>query len=239
MNAFSPAITGYWDARFTPKITLHDDGRFTLSVNPHLSDKRRVMVLTQPDGRVRAVVTPDVRAQLHLPAEETSEAAFRRALSEFGVQLHSPDLYFHFSEDMLAEVLDEPNPPHVRRLSSADSSAFAEFQASAPEADRDESFVELDHWVVVGAFADSRLVSATSMYPWEDSRLADLGVLTLPFVRGQGYGRQVVRAITRYAHAEGFEAQYRCQETNQASARLAKRAGLSLFGTWEVVAQNA
>lgn len=239
MTEYPLVIAEYWASRFRRKDPLHDDGAFTLSINPALSDKRRVMVLTKPDGRVSAVLTPGVLEQLNIPAVELTESAFRSALAAAGMKLHSPDLYFHFSEESKAALLRESDPPHVRHLTQADSSSFAEFQADAPEPDRDEAFVELDHWAVFGAFADGRLVSATSMYPWDDSRLADLGVLTVPSFRGKGYGRDVVRAISRYAHSQGYETQYRCQEANRASARLAESSGLTLFGRWEVIAQDA
>jgi GNAT superfamily N-acetyltransferase len=79
---------------------------------------------------------------------------------------------------------------------------------------------------------------AASMYPWGDAPVADLGVLTLPRFRGQGYGRRVVRAMSRYALARGYEPQYRCQLDNHASVALAGSAGLVPFGTWDIVAPD-
>ena len=103
----------------------------------------------------------------------------------------------------------------------------------------DDAYVELDHWAVFGSFDDGRLVCAASMYPWEDAPIADTGVLTLPSYRGKGHARKVVRAISRYACEQGYEPQYRCQTDNLASVALAKTAGLTLFGTWEVISPDS
>jgi predicted GNAT family acetyltransferase len=91
---------------------------------------------------------------------------------------------------------------------------------------------------VFGCFDGDRLISAASAYPWESSRIADLGVLTLPDVRGKGYARAVVQAINWHSRHQGYEPQYRCQLDNHASVSLAKACGLTLFGEW-VVASDA
>lgn len=97
----------------------------------------------------------------------------------------------------------------------------------------------LDHWAVFGAFDEDRLVCAASMYPWEDAQIVDTGVLTLPPFRGKGHAHNVVRVISRYAYEQGFEPQYRCQLDNQASVALAKAAGLTLFGKWQLVSPDS
>nr|WP_244183506.1 GNAT family N-acetyltransferase [Xenorhabdus kozodoii] len=81
--------------------------------------------------------------------------------------------------------------------------------------------------MVFGAFEQNRLISAASMYPWEEAPIADLGVLTLVPFRGKGYASKVVRSISQYACTQGYEPQYRCQLDNQASVALAKAAGLT------------
>ena len=48
-----------------------------------------------------------------------------------------------------------------------------------------------------------------------------------------------MRAISRYACEQGYEPQYRCQTDNLASVALAKTAGLTLFGTWEVISPDS
>lgn len=64
-------------------------------------------------------------------------------------------------------------------------------------------------------------------------------MLTLPPFRGRGHARAVVRAIGRHAFERGYEPQYRCQLDNYASAAVAAAAGLTVFGTWEVVSPDS
>jgi len=102
----------------------------------------------------------------------------------------------------------------------------------------DDAYVELDHWAVFGTFEQDRLVGAASAYPWQDAQIADVGVLTLAPFRGRGHARRVVREICKYVYGQGYEPQYRCQLDNLASAAVAKAAGLTLFGTWEVISPD-
>lgn len=127
----------------------------------------------------------------------------------------------------------------VRRLTARDEAAFAAFEKASSAQDLDDAYVELDHWAVFGAFDQDRLVCAASMYPWEDARIADTGVLTLPAFRGKGHARNVVSAISRHAYEQGFEPQYRCQIDNHASIALARASGLTSFGKWEVVTPDS
>jgi GNAT superfamily N-acetyltransferase len=82
---------------------------------------------------------------------------------------------------------------------------------------------------VFGCFDGDRLISAASAYPWESSRIADLGVLTLPDVRGKGYARAVVQAINWHSRHQGYEPQYRCQLDNHASVSIRDMMG-SILG---------
>lgn len=76
------------------------------------------------------------------------------------------------------------------------------------------------------------------MYPWRETRLADLGVITLPAFRGRGLATRTVRAISAQAIADGYEPQYRCQLDNAASIALAAAAGFARFGEWDVMTSD-
>jgi RimJ/RimL family protein N-acetyltransferase len=132
-------------------------------------------------------------------------------------------------------LLQESQSKQSRQLGTDDEAAFVEFQSNASQQDLDDAYVELDHWAVFGAFDKGCLVCAASMYPWDDQKIADVGVLTLSPFRGQGHARRVVRAISRHAYRLGYEPQYRCQLDNVASVALAKAAGLTLYGKWDVM----
>lgn len=221
---FAQAVTQYWHAPFADAVAFGD---FSLSTNPALAAERRVQLLTI-DGRTRAAVTPEIAAALGPVA---SEAAFRTRLAEIGLELNGADNLYYFPAD--ARPTAEPT---VRRLTADDAALFARFEAATSDEDRDDAFVELDHWAVFGAIIDGELVSAASAYPWSDSPVADMGVLTVENARGAGHGRRVIRALSAFAIEQGFEPQYRCQLDNVASIALASGAGLELFGSWDVIA---
>jgi RimJ/RimL family protein N-acetyltransferase len=237
---FSQAIESYWQDTFLGSEVLYRNNALTVSVKPDLDENRRVMLLKTAAGQCLAVCTPALAQALGLNGQlEWSEPLLRQRLVDHHVALHGADYLFHFTEDCKQALLQEPLPAHVRQLGAVDAAVFAEFQSSASEKDMDDAYVELDHWAVFGVFEHDRLVCAASMYPWEDQQIADTGVLTLPSFRGKGYARQVVHAISRHACQLGYEPQYRCQTDNVASVSLAKAAGLSLFGTWEVVSPES
>jgi len=239
-EVFSPVVTDFWRATFSGEELLPRGATFTVAVNAELSEDRRVMVLRTDDGTVKAVLTPALADAVGLSQlRPQSEAQLRQALGEAGVALYAADNLFYFSRDALDRLLGEAAHPGVRQLSEADAALFAQFQASAPEQDRDDAYVELDHWAVFGAFAQDRMVAVASMYPWGGARIADLGVLTLPALRRRGHARALVRALCKHAAEQGYEPQYRCQLDNHASLAVAKAVGLTHFGTWEVVSPDS
>ncbi|WP_312113010.1 GNAT family N-acetyltransferase [Brevibacillus reuszeri] len=241
MPLFSQTITDFWRASFLNGDVLYSDESFSVTINPDLDEDSRVMVLETSDGRVMVVLTPALAEKVGLHQhQELSEAIFRRKLDEANVTLHGADYLFYFSEADKIELLQETLEGDLRRLTEQDDASFSAFQSSASEQDLDDAQVELDHWAVFGSFEQNRLVCAASMYPWEDdSQIADLGVLTLTSFRGKGHARKVVRSICKYAYGQGYVPQYRCQLDNHASTLLAKAAGLTLFGKWEVISPDS
>ncbi|TQR37019.1 GNAT family N-acetyltransferase [Lysinibacillus sphaericus] len=240
MLLFSQTITDFWESQFLNGDVIYNDGIFTVTINHDLSEDSRVMVLETADGRVLAVLTPEMAEELNLSkGQELSELAFRKKLNEGGVTLHGADYLFYFSEAEKSILLQENLEDTVRQLTEQDDAIFSEFESSATEQDLDDAFVELAHWAAFGSFEHNRLVCASSIYPWEeDVQIADLGVLTLAAFRGKGHARKVVRSICKYAYEKGYEPQYRCQLDNEASTFLASVAGLTLFGKWDVISPN-
>ncbi|MFF8772123.1 GNAT family N-acetyltransferase [Kitasatospora sp. NPDC015120] len=237
---FPSAITDFW---LTPSPTsrfLCGDDTFGITADTALDEGERLTVLTTTDGRTRVRLTPAVAAALDLDGgQAVDETGFGRRLEVAGIALHGADHLFYFTDGARKALLGEPDDPSVRPLTAADAEAFARFEAEATEQDLDDAFVELDHWAVYGAFEDGRLVGAASTYPWGGAQLADLGVLTLPPHRGRGHARRLVRAISRHALTRGYEPQYRCQLDNHASVALAGSAGLTRFGTWDIVSPDS
>ncbi len=235
MNAvFSSFVTDQW------MPTALDAGVSDLAlvvVDPTLPERRSVARLRVEAGPVLVSLTPARARELALAdGDRIDDAALGLVLERAGVTLNGADHLFYLTLDAQAALRGEAPSPATRQLTKADAPAFEELTAAAPEADLDEAFVELDHWLVFGTFVGDRLASAVSMYPWDGTRLADLGVITLPEFRGRGLGRTTVRAASSAALSRGYEPQYRCQEDNVASVALARATGFTPFGLWEVVA---
>lgn len=239
MPAFSQTVIDYWEKPFVNGDILYRDNVFSVTINSTLDADRQIMVLETADGRVRVALTPQLADRLGLyPFHDMSERTFREKLNEAGVKLHGADYVFYYTDAQKNALLQESVKGESRQLTEEDSEVFSAFQSSSSEQDLDDAYVELEHWAVFGSFEQNQLVCAASMYPWENDKIADLGVLTLASYRGKGHARKVVRSISKYAYEHGHEPQYRCQLDNEASTSLAKAAGLTLFGKWDVISSE-
>lgn len=232
-------VTDYW-FRDAPSEQLPADvGFLRVVVVPDLRHERRLTVLTPAGSGGFVILTPEMAETLAVAGGEViSASALEAKISSSGIALNGADIVFYFPAEEASEVSAEPVPEHVRQLTADDADVFATFVAEAPEGDLDEAFVELDHWLVYGAFDGDRLVCAASMYPFDSSPLADLGIITLPSSRGRGLARQTLRAMSAHAIRRAYEPQYRCQLDNHASIGLARSAGLTVFATWDVVEED-
>ncbi|KTC44200.1 hypothetical protein AO265_33305 [Pseudomonas sp. ABAC61] len=238
MTLFATTVYDYWQSRFLAPEGLRADGGFSVRINPELEEESRLMLLQTPGGS-QAVLTPGLAQVIGLhQAAVHSEDEFLARVAQAGISLNGADHVFYFPRQRHAELLGDTALGDTRALSAADGQLFAGFQSLASEDDLDNAYVELDHGVVLGAFDQGRLVAAASLYAWDESLLADLGVLTLEAFRGRGHARRLVRAICRHALAQGQEPQYRCQTDNLASVALARAAGLEPFGQWLVISPD-
>lgn len=231
---FSRIVTDLWLPR-RPHALAPD--AYAVVVDEGLRKDVAVSMLAVHDGPRVVTITPEVATRLSLAdADIVDDAGLRRILRGAGLELNGADNLFYLPVSVERELMSRRVPDGTRRLSHLDASAFERFCVDAPEEDIDEAFVELDHWLVYGTFAEGELVAAASAYPWQNTRLADIGVITLPAHRGRGLGTQVVQAIAGDALRQGYQPQYRCQLDNHASTALAVSAGFVLFGQWDVVA---
>jgi RimJ/RimL family protein N-acetyltransferase len=234
MTKFHRSILNYWDKVLSDGAIIAGGENFSVTTNSMIGDDIRAMVLESTSGYTRAVILPalsDSMASCDL--QISSAAELRVRLDQVGATLHDPDFLFYLPDrryqEGRANLTTAP-----RQLAPEDRKAFEIFQSEAPEQDLEDAYVALDHWAAFGSFDKDRLVSAASIYPWRNTPLADLGVLTLLDYRGKGHACAVVREITKFARQQGYEPQYRCQLDNEASVALAKAAGFVLFGKWEV-----
>ncbi|MCH1884423.1 GNAT family N-acetyltransferase [Agrococcus sp. ARC_14] len=235
----SSTVTEHWLPHLPAAAAPRASGTLRVVVDDALSHERRLSVLEPVDGAGVVALTTEMAAALDLAdGSELDRPALAAALAGATVRLHGADHLFFLPAEEHEPLLRESVPPHIRQLTEGDAEAFAAFEGEASEGDLDDAYVELDHWLVFGAFVGDELACAASMYPWAGSALADLGVLTLPRFRGQGIARQTVRAMSAHALGLGYEPQYRCQLDNLASVALAQSAGLTRLGSWDVVAEE-
>ena len=226
---FSPVVTEFWDRSFAA-TTVSADGSIAVAIDPHL--EARAALLSTPDGHDRLALSPRVATATGLATGAEDRSEVHRRLGSVDLALDDAAELYYLPEHAKDALLTEEAPAQVQELTSADADRFAPFTAACSAEDLDEAEVELDDWDVLGAVADGRLVAAASAYLWAGSQIADLGVITHPDHRGHGHARALVRAFSQRLLAAGYQPQYRCGPGNQASAAVARSAGLARFGTW-------
>lgn len=237
MPDFSRTITDFWRTYLGRGTVLHSGENFQLAVYPDLDQDSQLMVLHTVDGKTSVALVPELAERAGIDGAQTISAPhFWASLDKAGIAMHGADNLFYFTNDAREALVTEIPTGDVRRLTADDAAIFKAFESVASAQDWDNAQVELDHWAVFGSFDNGRLVAVSSIYQWEDAAIMDLGVLTLPVFRGRGHAQRLVRAAFRYACAQGYEPQYRCQVDNAASSALAPSAGLTLFGTLDVIA---
>ncbi|ASP38513.1 GNAT family N-acetyltransferase [Bacterioplanes sanyensis] len=234
MSVFSNSILSFWQQRFLPGNMVFSNQQQSVVIHPDAAYP--LMQLLHGDDQQWLCMTPEMaeRLQLHGPWPLTS-AGLQAALQQQGLEFYGEDNLYYFPVSQRDTILNRPQAAHVRRLTSDDAELFGAFEQSASEQDLDDAYVELDHWRVFGAIVDDRLVAAASMYPWDNSKIADMGVLTLPEYRGQGQGKAVVHALAKEAYQQGYEPQYRHQSHNLSSKAVALGCGFQFFGQRDVV----
>ncbi|RXJ72708.1 GNAT family N-acetyltransferase [Veronia nyctiphanis] len=183
--------------------------------------------------KVKLVRLPQAHLQkldLSAPESLTSEV-FREKLEAAGISLYEPDNVYKVPASHSLKNSQENIT--CRPLTQADEEIFTAFCADISEQDLDDAWVELDHWVVYGLFIDGKLAVASSLYPFRDSKLADLGVVTTPALRGKGLAKILVSYAHEQMQERDYFLQYRSQLDNLKSIGLAESMGLELVGQFE------
>lgn len=232
---FTDTVKNYWHDEFRGDSIVFSDVHFSIATTSDPEDESDSAILELLNKT--QVVLSDTLAKQVLSETVVTIAEFHQRLEGAGLQCHGADYLFYFSEAELKRISTLDVPSDIRILTEEDSLLFKAFCDKASEADLDAAYVELDHWLVAGVFENGELVSVASMYSWDDSKLADTGVLTLPSGRGKGHAHRLFLAISRFAIERGFEPQYRCQLDNIPSIALANACGLVEFGKWNLIIQ--
>lgn len=245
MGVFSEAVQQYWWRPFVGHDMYRDDD-LSIVINSELDNDENVTILHSSSYMHTAVaLLPDVAKALRASGVFEIDGSFtegrlREGLLKIGVVMHGADNLYYLPQINRQAWLTEAASANIRQLDASDAGLFAVFESQVSEQDIEAAQVDLDDWAVFGMFDDQgQLLSIASAYPWGNSPMADVGILTLASARGMGYAKRLLRVVGRHAMANGYELQYRSQQDNKASLALAVSAGLELFGQWEIPSPDA
>ncbi|OBU02622.1 GNAT family N-acetyltransferase [Morganella psychrotolerans] len=232
---FPAVITRHWEEEYQRGHVLVTQPSFRLMCRTDLEEGYDAMWLRMAQED-RIQITDDLAGRLRLqqhPVMSRDEFLSRIAHNE----LHwgHADQFFYLTTQAESALLNAKFPDYVRTLTAADEAIFTRLCAENNEDDLEIAGVEPDHHLVYGVFKNRQLVAAASAYPWETSRLMDIGVLTHPGYRKQGFASLAVRALSHAALQAGFTPQYRCQLNNEPSLALAEHSGFTPFAQWDFI----
>jgi len=114
-------------------------------------------------------------------------------------------------------------------LTRRDAAPLRVLQAACSAADWEHSGIDPAHDLLFGCFHGPLLVAAGTCLRSSD-RVLDIGVVTHPAYRGQGYGLAVVSAMTAYGLACKHIMRYRTLQANLPSVRTARTLGYQEYG---------
>ncbi len=130
---------------------------------------------------------------------------------------------------MFLKKLDLSTTKHLekcRKLTEKDRYQFEEFQKACPSKDKQQGMVSLADPVVYGCFIGEKLVSVASLWNW-GNKLSDIGILTHPNYRKQGYGGSVCAKLISETDKLFV---WRCDSKNENSSKLASSLGFEKSG---------
>ena len=199
------------------------------------------------DGLVAVVDHRDFAANRRATIRTSRGTLLLAAPAEEGVAVAEPAIYVADVEARahgvgLLHYLAGPSPgnrdPRVRTLEPDDRPLLNQLQKAAGPAATEEAEVDVEDPLAVGIVEDGRLLAVASLLD-EGGDTVDIGVLVDPGQRRRGLGIAVVREVAERAARSGQLVQYRCNRENEASARLARACGFTLWGVLSIASQPA
>jgi hypothetical protein len=127
--------------------------------------------------------------------------------------------------------------PRVRVLGAADRALLGELHEAAGADASEEADVDVEHPLAVGIIEHGRLLAIATLLE-EAPATVDVGVLVDPAARRRRLGTAVVCDIAERAVKSGQLVQYRCNQENDASARLARGSGFTLWGVLTIASRR-
>jgi GNAT superfamily N-acetyltransferase len=234
-EAFAQDVRQLWAAHFgCPAERLEQPGTTILPEPKYAGDN--LAALWQIGARTFAQVDPQLADAVQritdgLPAGTGLTADdLARAWGAAAIQSRDAGIVnYLFPPDLSAWA---PRSPYtVRALTLADDGGMQDLHAACAPAEVDDGYVEVNHEIAFGCFADGALVAASSGY--RRTGFMDIGVLTHPAHRRRGLGKAVVGALCAWSIARNVINQYRCNADNLGSRTIALGLGFRQFLTSE------
>ncbi|UFU02641.1 GNAT family N-acetyltransferase [Ruania suaedae] len=224
-------VSSHWDDTFAGRVHHRGPDVLIVERTPEHTDG----VLLEERSRLRLALTGPQLALLG-PAAGASAADVQALIADSPLSVDDPGLVHYLAPERASALSSAPppEPAQVRVLGEQDRAGFEELLAGVPEDEQEEAEVDLDDWLVLGAFEGDRLVAVTSSY-LQTEDIADIGVLTVPDARRRGHGLRLVAATCRQLLHRGVVPQYRADPANGRSLELARAAGFVAFGSWATV----
>lgn len=150
-------------------------------------------------------------------------------------------------EALLQILIDfQPNPIGIATIAYSDAATFCdssisdnvrvaradevvELLSSCTQGEQEESGIAtMPH--LFGAQSDDGKTRAIAGYEVWDSKIAQMGILTMPGHRGKGFGFSAALAAAQAALETGLIPQWRCRIGNESSYRLSQQLGFRELG---------
>jgi GNAT superfamily N-acetyltransferase len=234
---FNRRVEALWAAHFGCRAGDFDRPGTTLLPRDHLRGENLIHIV-HLRRRAVAELDPGLEEQVAALLADLGDDALlsheRLYRAWGGARIGGVDtgLIFHLRPGELVRPRLQPDF-NLGRLSSDNQAALDALRQRCTECEIEDAYVEIEHEIAWGCFRDRRLAAAGSGY--RRNGFMDIGVLTAPELRGQGLARHVVCALADDTLKLGLIPQYRCNQINQASRRVAEAAGFTLYFTTESV----
>jgi predicted GNAT family acetyltransferase len=225
------SIDDFWsDFLGVDVTTLHCD-RCTVVPHAKLSGYLGAWLFVRGEGAVTSV-PHELVAEIELKTKDISPAALHAsAAALFGSRIQEiiGPVYLGRLDPMRFDVSARTSV--ARALTPADADHVAELARACTAEEWRASAIDVGDAGLVGAFdAAGRLVTAAKVREWAP-KVGDIGVITHPGHRGQGYGRASVAEIVATQLELDWLLLYQTLDADTAAVAIAERIGFVRYAT--------
>lgn len=215
----------HWTAILHVQPSVWRDAEVVVASHPEPSHTDHVYLIRREESCIivvpQALVGSTTTACAAWPSAAVFDRAFVRSLYGSAVSsIHGPFWLGYATTDTFRPV----DPRGVRPLGGGDAAALARLREAVSEHDWIDAGFEVPTRQEFGCFDEGELVCAGTLTPFRGEP-ANVGVLTHPRRRNQGFGAAMVSALTAEALRHSRAAQCRLLEDNRPGMRVARVLG--------------